>query len=166
MIPWSRKWQPTPIFLHGKFHGQKSMEGYSTLTLKSLSHVQLCNPMDCSLPDSSVHGIFQARVLEWIAISFSRRSSQPRDRTWASRIVGRRVTVWATREVPGVLGYSTWDHKELDMTEWLKLFIFTLKCVMSIWQKYVMSHLYPTLLQAWCACYAWPRMCLFLLWSS
>ena len=48
---------------------------------------------------SSVHGIFQAIVLEWIAISFSRGSSQPRDRTWVSRIVDRRFTVWATREV-------------------------------------------------------------------
>ena len=46
----------------------------------------LCDPMDCSLPCSSVHGIFQTRVLEWIAISFSRGSSQPRDRTWVSRI--------------------------------------------------------------------------------
>ena len=53
----------------------------------------LCDPMDCSLPDSSVHGIFQARVLEWGAISFSRGSSQPRDRTWVSHIVGRRFTV-------------------------------------------------------------------------
>ena len=41
----------------------------------------LCDPMDCSLPGSSVHRIFQARVLEWAAISFSRGSSQPRDRT-------------------------------------------------------------------------------------
>ena len=41
----------------------------------------LCDPTDCSLPGSSVHGIFQARVLEWIAISFSRGSSRPRDRT-------------------------------------------------------------------------------------
>ena len=57
----------------------------------------LCNPQDCSLP-GSVHGIFQARVLEWVAISFSRGSSRPRDRTWVSRIVGRRFTVWATRE--------------------------------------------------------------------
>ena len=39
----------------------------------------LCDPMDCSLPGSSIHGIFQARVLEWVAVSFSRRSSQPRD---------------------------------------------------------------------------------------
>ena len=39
----------------------------------------LCDPMDCRLPGSSVHGIFQVRVLEWVAISLSRRSSQPRD---------------------------------------------------------------------------------------
>ena len=60
----------------------------------------LCNPMDCSLPGSSIHGIFQARILEWVAFPFSRRSSQPRDWTWVSRIVGRCFTVWATREVP------------------------------------------------------------------
>ena len=58
-----------------------------------------CNPMDCSLPGSSVHGIFQARILEWVAISFSRRSFQPRDWTRVSHIVDRRLTIWATREV-------------------------------------------------------------------
>ena len=50
-------------------------------------------PMNCSLPSSSVHGIFQAIVLEWIAISFSKGSSQPRDRTQVSRIVDRRFTI-------------------------------------------------------------------------
>ena len=60
----------------------------------------LCDPMDCSLSGSSVHGIFQARVLEWIAISFSRGSSRPRNRTQVSRIAGRRFTIWATREAP------------------------------------------------------------------
>ena len=54
--------------------------------------------MDCSLPGSLVHGIFQARVVEWVAISFSRASSQSRDRTWISHTEGRRFTVWATRE--------------------------------------------------------------------
>ena len=49
--------------------------------------------MDCSLPASSVHGIFQTIVLEWIAISFSRGSSRPRNRTWVSRSVDRRFTV-------------------------------------------------------------------------
>ena len=56
----------------------------------------LCDPMDCSRPGSSVHGIFQARILKWVAIPFSRESSQPRDRTWVSHIVGRCFTIWAT----------------------------------------------------------------------
>ena len=59
----------------------------------------LCDLMNCRLPDFSIHGIFQAIVLEWIAISFSRGSSQPRDRTWVSCIVDRHFTVWVTREV-------------------------------------------------------------------
>ena len=54
----------------------------------------LCNPTDYSLPGSSVHGIFQARVLEWVAIAFSRGSSRPRDRTQVSLIVGRGFTIW------------------------------------------------------------------------
>ena len=58
----------------------------------------LCDPMDCSLAGSSLHGIFQVRILEWVAISFSRGSFQPRDRTQVSRIEGRLFTVWATRE--------------------------------------------------------------------
>ena len=76
----------------------------------------LCNPMDCSLPGSSVHGIFQARILEWIAISFS-RSSRPRDWTQVSSFVGRCFTVWATREVPG---QSQWANKcSLLFYDWL-----------------------------------------------
>ena len=63
------------------------------------SCLTLCDPMDCSLQCSPVHEIFQARVLEWVAISFSRGSSQPRDQTWVSRIVGRCFTIWTTMEV-------------------------------------------------------------------
>ena len=58
----------------------------------------LCDPMDCSLPGSSVLGILQARILEWVAISFSRGSSLPRDWTWVSHIGGRHFNLWATRE--------------------------------------------------------------------
>ena len=58
----------------------------------------LCDPMDCSLPGFSFHGIFQARVLKWVAISFSRGFSWPRDRTQVSCIAGRRFTLWVTRE--------------------------------------------------------------------
>ena len=54
--------------------------------------------MDCSPPTSSVHGILQARILEWVAISFSRGSSWPRDLTRVSCTTGRLFTIWATRE--------------------------------------------------------------------
>ena len=52
----------------------------------------LCDPMDCSTPGSSVHEIFQARILEWVAISFSRGSSQPKDRTQVSCTASRFFT--------------------------------------------------------------------------
>ena len=89
--PLERKWQPTPVFLPGKFHGQRS--------LVSLSHVWLfCDPMDCSPPGSSVHGISQARILEWIATSFSRGSSQPKDQTCISPISRQILYHWDTGE--------------------------------------------------------------------
>ena len=55
-------------------------------------------PVDCSPPGSSIHGILQARILEWVAISFSRGSSQLGNRAQVSRIAGRRFNLWATRE--------------------------------------------------------------------
>ena len=58
----------------------------------------LCDPVGGSLPGSSLHGILQARVLEWVAISFSRGSSQLRDWTRVSCIPGRSFNLWATRE--------------------------------------------------------------------
>ena len=68
----------------------------------------LCNPMDCSLPGSSVHGIFQARILERVAISSSRGSSWPRDQTCISCIcIGRRIfyhsTTWGSSVCMSVL---------------------------------------------------------------
>ena len=59
----------------------------------------LCNHMDCNLPDSSVHGILQARILEWVAISYFRGSSWPRDQTQISYTAGRFFTIWATSSV-------------------------------------------------------------------
>ena len=122
-IPLRRKWQPTPVFLPWKSHGRRSLvqatihgvtkrwawlSDYhynwpfsppSTAAAKSLqSCPTLCYPMDSRLPGSNFHGIFKARILEWAAISFSRGSSQPRDRTWVSCIAGRLFTIWATRE--------------------------------------------------------------------
>ena len=97
---WRRKWQPTPVFLPGESQGQGSLVGcrlwgrtesdtteatwqqqqqqQQYMKVKSESEVAqsyptLSDPMDCSLPGSSVHGIFQARVLEWGAIAFSHK---------------------------------------------------------------------------------------------
>ena len=58
----------------------------------------LCDPMDCSPPGFSVHGILQTGILEWVAISFSRGSSWPKHQTRVSCVVGRFFTIWATRE--------------------------------------------------------------------
>ena len=70
----------------------------------------LYEPMDGSPPDSSVHGILQARILEWGAMPFSRRSSPLRGRTQISHIAGRFLTVWATREIPCRAG-SKWNAR-------------------------------------------------------
>ena len=65
---------------------------YNSLCVCVLSHVRLCNPMDCGPQGSSVQGIFQA-ILEWVAISFSKESSQPRDQTlvFCLSCTGRQV---------------------------------------------------------------------------
>ena len=70
--------------------------------LVSKSCQTLCNPVDCSPPGSSVRGILQTRMLEWVAILFSRASSRSRDWTQISCIAGRFFTVWATREAQRV----------------------------------------------------------------
>ena len=62
------------------------------------SYSTLCKPMDCILPGSSVHGILQERVLEWVAILFSRASSPARDWTPVSCIAGKFFTICATTE--------------------------------------------------------------------
>ena len=70
--------------------GKKAM---TNLNQAAQSCPTLCGPMDYSPPGFSVHGIFQARILEWVAISFSRRSSQPKDRTQVSYVAGRFFTI-------------------------------------------------------------------------
>jgi len=104
--------------------------------VKSFNHVQLfVTPMDCSLPGSSLHGILQARVLEWVAISFSRGFSRPRDRTRVSRIPGRRFNLWATREA-------------------LALYSRVIKSV--ILYSFTESHSFS--LSASCSCFNWMRL--------
>ena len=83
-----------------------------------------CDPMDCSPPGSSVRGIFQARVLQWVAISFSRESSQLRDRTQVSCTAGRCFTIWATRNPPiyvSILFQILFPFKSLQSVEQVSL---------------------------------------------
>ena len=72
----------------------------------------LCDPVDCSLPGSSLHGILQARILEWVAISFFMGSSQARD----SRIAGRHFNLWARLiNSPVVMyGCESWTIKKAE----------------------------------------------------
>ena len=79
----------------------------SLLLLKVVqSCLTLCDPMDCSSPGSSFHGIFQVRILEWVAFPFSRGSSQPKGWTQVSCIAGRFFTSWATREATSFSCFS------------------------------------------------------------
>ena len=85
------------VLFHEALESKVYNESESEVTQSCLTP---CNPMDCNRQCSSMHGIFQARVLEWGAIAFSRESSQPRGlRTGVSHIVDRCFTVWATRQV-------------------------------------------------------------------
>ena len=77
--------------------------------------------MDCSPPGSSIRGLLQARVLEWVAISFSRGSSQPRDRTRVSHIAGRRFTIWATREIQ--VGWGALKLHKFNIHVWNSSFV-------------------------------------------
>ena len=82
----------------------------------------LCNPMVCSPPGSSVHGILQARILECIAIFFPRGSYQPRNQTLVSCIAGRFFTNWATREALNV-SLVSWGRIVLLKTSFLELLL-------------------------------------------
>ena len=77
-----KKLRDTSGTFHAKMGSMKDRNGMDLTESESevaQSCLTLCDPMDCSPPGSSVHGILQARILEWVAISFSRGSSQPRD---------------------------------------------------------------------------------------
>ena len=79
----------------------------------------LCDPMDCSLPGCSLHGILQARVLEWVAITFSRGSFPPKNRTQVSHIISRRFTIFQLR--------SQGQHLFTSCFVQQSKFLFTLK---------------------------------------
>ena len=99
--------------------GRPCMQEWKVKVLVALSCPTLCDPRDCSPPGSSVLGILQARILYiWVAIPFSRVSSQLRDRTWVSHIVGKFFTIWATREahvrVRETMKHGRDKHRERD----------------------------------------------------
>ena len=76
----------------------------SCSVMQLLCHPTLCNPIDCSPPDSFVHGVLQAHILEWVAMPFSRGSTQPRDQTKVAHIAGGLFIIWATMKV-----YECWN---------------------------------------------------------
>ena len=84
---------PLPLALVQQYSNKVKM-------LVAQSCPTLCDPMDNSLPGSFLHGISQARIVEWVSIPFSRVSSWPRGQTWVSHIASRFFTVWAIREGP------------------------------------------------------------------
>ena len=82
----------------GRTDSQNSICGRKVKVLVALLGPSLCNPMNYCPPNFSVHGILQARTLEWASIPFLRGSSQPRDETYVSCIAGKFINIWATRE--------------------------------------------------------------------
>ena len=101
------------------------------------SYPTLCNPTDCSLAGSSVHGILQARKFEWVAIPFSRGSSQTQDWTQVSCIADRFFTAWATREA---LYSSTMKPNPLIKFHERIKGTLNMNCKVLAWNKH-----YPTL---------------------
>ena len=81
-----------PVYYEGGIYKTRTT-AYACVDAQS--SLTLCNPIDCSLPGSSVHGIVQARIPEWVATSFSRESSRPRDRTCGSCICRQILYCWA-----------------------------------------------------------------------
>ena len=107
-----------PIILHASCEmvtvGRASLDSERESEVAQL-YLTLCNPMDYSLPASSIHGIFQARVVKRVPITFSRVSSQPRDWTQVSFIAGRHFTIWGTRGLHKFLIYFLVVDKEMGL---------------------------------------------------
>ena len=119
--------------------------------LATKSCLTLCDPMDCNSPGSSVHGILQVRILEWVVIPFSRGSSRPRDQThvclrllhcrWLLYLLSSlgipfikhtppysSTLAWKIHGWRSLVGCSLWGCKESDTTEWLH-FHLLLSCI-------------------------------------
>ena len=135
--------------IYFKFYGQRWVSlfkyAYYHIWIKVLVaqlYLILCDPMDCSPSGFSVHGIFQARILEWVSISFSRGSSQSKDQTWVSCTASWFFTVWVTKEAP----YNIWHtvkyiwlynkykaNKYEEFNGWLQRYPLSEKNILSKW---------------------------------
>ena len=121
----------------------------------------LCDHMDCSSPGSSVHGILQARILEWGAIPFSRGPS--RDQTQVSCIAGRFFTVWATREtclfilLHLTFCYAIFINHRLNHAPSLQVSVkFSSWNKNSLEKMWIRSNIYDKVLWFWsCSCSRW-----------
>ena len=115
-------------------YGQMAEHSWRTLSV-CVSHSVMstfCNPMDCSPPGSSVREILQARLLEWVAIFFSRGSSRPRDWIWVFCIAGRFFTIWVTSEAHLNIVLKCQDKKPRNIQDrnwqvWNDINIYCLK---------------------------------------
>ena len=101
-FPWGRK----PGGKGGRVNLGKAFRGYGSRHAQSLQCWTLYNPIDCSSPGSSVHGILQASILEWVAMPSSRGSSQPKDQTHSS-FIGRQVLYY---------NCTTWEAQDVTIT--------------------------------------------------
>ena len=100
--------------------------GYHEVHAQSLSVSNCCDPMDCSPLGSSIHGISQARILEWVAISSCREFSLSRNQTHIScgSHIGRQILYhWATRETPKSIGVAQRkrSHQDLNLDCWIQI---------------------------------------------
>ena len=113
----------------------------NTNTYHRQSCPTLCDPMECSPLGSSVDGILQARILEWVAISFSRGCSQPRDWTQVSCTAGRCFNLWDTREAPlhiYVFVYVYIHHMYMYTASSLPILSMNTWIVFMSWLLYIM----------------------------
>ena len=129
------------IHLSEQWFHQKLKDDNSTIfsSVKHIEHVcmlnrvQLCNSMDCSLPGFSVHGTLQARILEWIAISFSRGSSQPRDRLlhwWVDSLSLSHLGL--PKHIVIVLISWNCYQDQMNLVEWLERIINWLMIIFTL----------------------------------
>ena len=120
------------LYTHTHTHREK-------LKMKAAqSCLTLCDPMDCRLPGSSVHGILQARILEWVVVPISRGSSLPRDQNGVSCIAGGFFTSWAAREAAPHLTHIYLSKNSFPL--WFHRILNIVLC--AIWQGFVVYPFY------------------------